>query len=135
MSEQFQMVNRSFMLCLLVVFSGCAAADKATVWTEQGLAAAEQQWHQAYVERLAYCVSVAEPATPEAEACFGDWYDADAKVQTAVGTSVGVLRTYWTARAAGESGDWAEVARRITEIVADLPPLAAEPFQRVKGIP
>jgi len=48
---------------------------------------------------------------------------------------VALLRTYWTARAAGESDPgWAETQARVAAIVGDLPPLSREYFERIKGL-
>ena len=117
---------------------GCSAAlrDRAVVWTEQGLTAAELQWDDAFHERLKHCRNAHPPRTPAAEQCFGAWYDADRDVDVAVRAAVAVLRTYWTARAAGESDPaWSETQARVAQIVADLPPLPREYFERIKGLP
>lgn len=119
---------------LLLLVGGCARADLATVYTEDGVRAAEQVWDASYRERLAYCQAQYKPKTPEAEECFGGWYDGDAHVETAVGSIVGILRAYWLARASGGSPSWAEVATQVAAIVNELPPEARAVFQRVKGI-
>jgi hypothetical protein len=105
------------------------------VWTEQGLEAAEMQWDRAYREKLDECKDLHEPGTAGARACFGDWFEADRHVETSVRAAVALLRTYWTARAAGKSDPgWAETQRRVAQIVGDLPPLPREYFERIKGI-
>lgn len=105
------------------------------VYTEQGLTAAETQWDGAYHERLDYCRNAHPPKTPAAEACFGPHFDADEGVDLAVRSAVAVLRTYWTARAAGnrEPG-WQETQAQVAQILADLPPLSREYFERIKGL-
>lgn len=120
-----------------MILASCSAAlrDRAVVWTEQGLAAAELQWDEAFHERLRYCRNTHPPKTPAAEQCFGPWYDADEHVDTAVRSAVAVLRTYWTARAAGErEPGWTETQLRVAQIVGDLPPQARQYFERIKGI-
>jgi hypothetical protein len=105
------------------------------VWTEQGLEAAELQWDERFHERLDECRSQFAPQTPDAEQCFGAWHDADEAVNTAVRAAVAVLRTYWTARAAGlKDPGWAETQAQVAQIVADLPPLPREYFERIKGL-
>lgn len=119
---------------LALTLAGCARSDLATVYTEDGVRAAEGVWDSGYRERLAYCQAQYEPQTPEAEECFGGWYDADAEVEKAVGSVVAILRAYWVARAAGESPSWSEVAAQVQSILSDLPPEAGAIFSRVKGI-
>ena len=105
------------------------------VWTEQGLEAAEKQWDAAYHEQLDECRSLFAPGSAGARACFGGYYDADEHVNTAVRAAVALLRTYWTARAAGERDpSWAETQAQVAQIVADLPPLPREYFERVRGL-
>ena len=116
---------------------GCSTAlrDRGAVWTEQGLEAAELQWDERFHERLDECRSQFAPATPAAEQCFGEWHDADEDVNTAVRAAVAVLRTYWTARAAGSKDPgWSETQAQVAQIVADLPPLPREYFERIKGL-
>jgi len=116
------------------VLLGCAAADKALIYTENGIVAGEKAWDTAYRAQADDCESKFEPATPAMEDCFGDFFDANAKVATAVKAAVAVLRTYWTARAAGETPDWPTVVKEVGKIIEDLPPEAAEYFKKVKGI-
>ncbi|MEC9048870.1 MAG: hypothetical protein VYA51_12740 [Planctomycetota bacterium] len=117
--------------------AGCSIAmrDRATVWTEQGFEAAELQWEEHYRETLADCRNKYPPRTAEAEACFGPTYDADEHVETAVRSAVALLRTYWTARAAGEKNpSWEETQAQVLQIVGDLPPQARQYFERIKGL-
>lgn len=105
------------------------------VWTEQGLVAAELQWHEAYMAKLEECKALYEPGTPGARACFGAHFRAEQQVSKAVRAAVALLRTYWTARAAGKKDpSWAETQRRVAQIVGDLPPLPREYFERIKGL-
>lgn len=128
------MKQLAMAITIALGLAGCHRADLATVYTEEGVRAAEGVWDSAYRERLAYCQAQYAPKTAEAEECFGDWYDADADVETAVGAVVASLRAYWVARAAGGSPSWIDVAAQVQSILADLPPEAAEIFSRVKGI-
>lgn len=117
--------------------TGCSVAlrDRGVVYTELGLTAAAEQWDDAYHERLKHCKASFEPETPEAETCFGEWFDADAKVDTALRSAIALLRTYWTARAAGESDPgWRETSTRVAALIRDLPPVARQYFERIKGI-
>ena len=109
--------------------------DRTVVFTELGLEAADQQWHGAYRERLDYCRNAHPPKTPAAEQCFGAWYDANEKVDGAVRAAVALLRTYWTARAAGnKQPGWAETQAQVATILQDLPPLPRQFFERIKGL-
>lgn len=122
---------------LLVLVFGCSAAlrDRGTVYTELGLTAAADAYHEAYHAKLDECERLFAPMTPGAEACFGAWYDADAQVDFAVRSAVALLRTYWTARAAGKDDPgWAETQARIAALVRDLPPVARQYFERVQGV-
>lgn len=121
----------------LALTLGCSVAlrDRALVYTEQGLEAAELQWDEAYHAQLDECRGLYEPGSTGARVCFGAWYDADRAVETSVRAAVAVLRTYWTARAAGErEPGWAETQAQVAQIVADLPPLPREYFERIKGV-
>lgn len=124
------------LIAIAVAFglSGCAHVDRATIYTENGLELAEQEWDHAYRQRAAYCSSRYVPETPQMEECFGEWFDADGKVEDALRIAVAALRGYWVARAAGEKPDWAEVARQVKEAFDALPPEALEYFNRVKGL-
>lgn len=124
---------RHLLLSLCLLF-GCAAADKALVYTENGLRAGEQSWDGHYRSEAARCEKLHETETPEMETCFGDTYDADGKVETAVKSAVALLRAYWTARAAGQNPDWAAVAQQIKAILDDLPPEAVAYFAKVSGL-
>ena len=120
----------------MLVF-GCSVAlrDRATVYTERGITAAAEAYHEAYHEKLADCSMRFAPRTPGAEQCFGAWYDADANVDVAVRSAVALLRTYWTARAAGKSDPgWRETQTRVAALIRDLPPVARQYFERVEGI-
>lgn len=109
-------------------------ADKHTVYTEQGFSAAEEQWDTDYHARLDHCRNTYPPATPEATACFGKWYEADEHVDTVVRAVVGMLRGYWIARAAGEKPDWAKTHAQIVAALLDLPPLSRAYFDRIQGL-
>lgn len=119
------------------VLLGCkpAQVDRAVVYTEEGITAAERMWDVEFHHKLDECMQRCEPATPCAEACFGPMFEADKQVFFAVRTMVSLLRGYWVARAAGKSPDWAAVMSQIAQIVGDLPPPARQYFERVKGIP
>lgn len=124
------------LIAIAVAFGlgGCAHLDRATIYTENGLELAEQEWDHAYRDRSAFCQSMHTPASPGMEECFGDWFDADAKVEDALRSAIAALRAYWLARAAGEKPDWAETARQVMEAFDALPPEAAEYFERVRGL-
>lgn len=120
----------------ILLTMGCAhSANKAVVYTEEGLRAAETTWDGYYRFEAERCESRYEPKTPEMEECFGSTYDADAKVAEAVQSAVALLRTYWLARATGKDPDFAELMREVQKIVDDLPPEAGQYFARVKGVP
>lgn len=126
-------------LCLgaTLALTACAGqnrGDTATVYTETGIRLAEEQWDRVYRDRADHCKTKHEPMTPGMEGCFGRYYDADGKVEDAVRGIVALLRTYWTARAAGERPNWWRVAEQVSQIVDDLPPEAAEIFKRVEGL-
>lgn len=121
----------AFFFVLIGAF-GCA--NRAAIYTETGIRAAEKSWDGAYRERADQCEHLHEPRTPAMEECFGDYFDADAKVGTALESVVAILRGYWVARAAGEKPDWKEVIRQVQEIMDELPPEAKEYFERVKGL-
>lgn len=116
----------------VVALGGCANA--AAVYTEGGLRAGAGAWDAVYKAKATECESKHEPATPEMEGCFGAYFDADAKVGTAIEAAVAVLRTYWVARAAGEKPDVKKLAQQLADIIEDLPPEAKEYFDRVKGL-
>ncbi len=126
---------RRVLLGALLSLSACATtSNKVAVYTENGLRAGEQSWDGHYRSEAARCEKLHEPKTPEMETCFGDTYDADAKVATAIKSAVALLRTYWTARAAGQKPDWATVMKQVQEILNDLPPEAADYFKKVAGL-
>lgn len=126
------MLIPALALCLV---AGCAATDKASIYTEEGLRGAEEGWGAHFNVEANRCEALHEPQTPAMEACFGATYDADAAVAVVVTTAVGLLRAYWIARAAGENPDFAKVLRQVGELVDNLPPEAKRYFDRVKGIP
>ena len=128
------MLRRLPLLVVLLV-GACAASDKALVYTEEGLRAAEQGWDGHYDSEADRCEKLHDPQTPEMETCFGDTYDADAAVAKVVQSAVALLRGYWVARAAGETPDFASVVAQVQALVDDLPPEAKKYFERVKGIP
>lgn len=125
-------MRRIYSIVLLFAVSGCA--NQVAVYTEGGLRAGADAWDKAYKARAADCESKHEPATPEMEGCFGAYFDADAKVGTALEAAVAILRTYWVARAAGEKPDVKELASQLADIIEDLPPEAKEFFERVRGL-
>lgn len=125
----------ALVISLAVAAPACAASDKATVYTEEGLRAAEQGWDGHYNAEADRCEKLHEPETPAMEKCFGHTYDVDAVVATAVKSAVALLRGYWTARAAGKSPDLAKVLAEIQVLVDDLPPEAKKYFDRVRGLP
>ena len=125
------------ILCAVLSMTGCrgAIADRGTVFTEEGIRAAAGQWDVQYYRKLEECKAAGHlPMTRGAEECFGPTFDADAKVSQAVTMAVLALRTYWTARAAGESPDWKRTLAEVLEILRALPPEAKQYFDRVKGI-
>jgi hypothetical protein len=124
------------LLLTLGLSLGCATAvrDRAVLYTEEGLEAAELVWDAEFQRRLLECERRYAPRTDEAEACFGTTYDADARVSTAVRAAVALLRSYWAARAMGQSPDWRHVALQVHTIVQDLPPEVREIFARVRGL-
>lgn len=132
-------LNSWCLFVLLFVFAfalpACAASDKATVYTEEGLRAAEQGWDGAYEAEASRCEKLHEPKTPGMEECFGKTYDADAAVAIAVQSAVALLQGYWRRRAAGEKPDFAQILKEVQALVDDLPPEAKEYFDRVRGLP
>ena len=94
------MIQRLIVLLAMCLFLlGCA--NRAVLYTEQGLVGVERVWDGEYHHRLEVCKAQHAPRTPGAEQCFGPTYDLDMKIGIAVRLSVAVLRIYWTARAAG----------------------------------
>lgn len=129
-------MKRIFAFVISLSLLGCSAlAGKATIYTEQGVRLAAEQWDVAYYDQLNFCQEkFPVKGSPEAEKCFGAYFDADGKVATAVRSIVALLRTYWLARSKGMSPDWAETAKQVLAILDDLPPEAREYFDRVEGI-
>lgn len=119
---------------IVFFFATAGCANQAAVYTEGGIRAGAQAWDAAYKTKATECESKHEPATPEMEGCFGAYFDADAKVGTAIEAAVAILRTYWVARAAGEKPDVKKLASDLAKILEDLPPEAKEYFERVKGL-
>lgn len=115
--------------------SGVQTADRVTIVTELGLEAAEEQYHAAYMQKLEQCKADAPAETEAAEKCFGEWAKVDEEVRVAVYAAVGILRTYWTARAHGEEPDWVETMSNVKAILDDLPPIAKRYFERIEGVP
>lgn len=129
--------GRLLLATVLLAATGCTTLqrDKATVYTEEGLRAAETAWDADYHARADECDSKHEPETPAMEACFGEWYDADEVVADVVQVSVAALRVYWTARASGEKDvSFTETMGQIVTAVEGLPPIAKKYFERVKGM-
>lgn len=120
---------------LLAFAPACAALDKATVYTEEGLRGAEQGWDTQYNAEGDRCEKLHDPQTPAMEECFGSTYDANAMVGTVVKSAVALLRGYWIARAAGENPDLAKILTEVQALIDDLPPEAKKYFDRVKGLP
>ena len=121
-------------ICLLTCVFVIGCANQAAIYTEEGLRAAEKSWDGHYRSEADRCEKLHEPATPEMEACFGASFDADAKIATAVQSAVALLRTYWTARAAGEKPDFGAVVKQVKAIVDGLPPEARKYFDNVRGL-
>jgi hypothetical protein len=124
---------RNLTIALLLCF-GCAHGNRAALYTEDGLRAAESAWDAYYRAEAARCERLHEPRTPEMEACFGNTYDADGRVGTAVQSAVSLLRAYWAARAAGGRPDLQALLQQVAAIVRDLPPEARAYFDKVKGL-
>lgn len=120
---------------LAVALPACAASDKATIYTEEGLRAAEQGWDGYYNSEGDRCERLHEPKTPGMEECFGDTYDADAAVALVVQNAVALLQTYWRARAAGDKPDLMSILKEVQTLIDDLPPEAKKYFDRVRGLP
>ena len=120
----------------VLLLSGCAGwvKDRGMLVTEDGLAAAESAWNAAYTARLDYCKAHYAPRTPEATACFGEWYDADQAVGVAIQAAVMVLREYWTLRAQGKNPSYALALQRANDLLKQLPPKAYPYFVRVLGV-
>jgi len=127
-------MKRLLLPLALLLSCGAHAQNKAVVYTEGGLAAAEKSWDTYYHDTADACESRYEPKTPEMETCFGAVYDIDAKVETAVRSIVALLRAYWTARAAEEEVDLPKLLGQIQAVIDDLPPEAKTYFDRVKGL-
>lgn len=116
---------------------GCASAqraDRALVYTEQGIEAAEQLWDAHYRGRLAYCKARHAPGTDGARECFGPTYEVDARVGAAVHAAVAALREYWHARANGGAPSWADTVRQVRLLLQGLPPEARDYFDRIEGL-
>lgn len=115
--------------------TSCSQKGKnKTVYTSETiLEAADVAWDTAYHVKLEACKAKYAPRTPEAEACFGPWYDADAKVRNVMGKVADVLVEYWSARKRGEKPSWPTVAAKVIALLQELPPEAAGYFEDVKG--
>lgn len=126
------------ILALVVAgsFGGCAhlPGDRAMLYTEAGLQAAEARWDQHFYEVLEHCKGLHDPGTLGAIECFGPTYETNEKIETAVRAAVGLLRAYWTARAAGEDPSWDGTSARVAAILGDLPPDVRQYFERVQGV-
>jgi hypothetical protein len=125
-----------FTAAILLLGTGCAGwvKDRGMLVTEEGLTVAEAAWNAAYYERLSFCKERYAAGTPEANACFGEWYDADEQVHVFVQGAVQIMREYWTLRAAGQKPDFALALSRANALLAKLPPKASPYFQRVLGV-
>ena len=126
------------LLCVLafvLVFLVAGCANRAALYTEQGLVAAERVWAAEYSRRLEACEAKHEPLTPGAEQCFGPTYDLDAEISVGVRAAVVALRTYWTARAGGGNPSWREAMDRVRAILDALPPEVREQFKAAACVP
>lgn len=123
----------AFLLAFVASCAGLPRADVPVLWTETGLRAASDTYHDVYMAKLEECASEAAPATPEAQECFGEWAKTDALVNDILAAAVSTLRAYWIARAAGERPDWAQTMADVTQLIGSMPTLARGYFERVKG--
>ena len=124
------------LITSLALLSGCAHSDRAMLVTEEGLRAAETAWDGHFNEKADECEAAHKPETPEMEECFGATYDADLAVDIAIRSAVALLRSYWTARAQGETPDreLREILEQVQQILNGLPPEALMYFRRVTGL-
>lgn len=118
------------------VFAACAHfSDRAAIYTEGSIRAAEEKWHEYYNATADDCEAEHEPKTQEMEECFGDTYDANAKVEVAIRSVVAMLRAYWTARSQGSNPDFGSLQVEIDRIFQDLPPEARDVFLQYARVP
>ena len=115
---------RAIAISLVFFLSACSGTfyARTAVHTENGLRVGNEMWDDHFNAKLEECKEVAEPKTPEAEECFGDTFDVNKKVGVAIESSVGILRTFWAAYAAGsDPKNLREVLKQLPAIVNDLP--------------
>lgn len=117
---------------MFACFLTSCQAHTVALQAETGLRAAEKVWHTRYLAQADLCAAIADPRSAEMEACFGTYFDTNAKVETAVRSAVSILRAYWAARAAGDNPDAMKAARDIAAILDSLPDEAREVFDRIK---
>lgn len=127
-------MKRLMTVAIALCIGGCAASGRAMIYTEEGIRLAETEWDSAYRQRIEYCAEHHAAMTAGAEACFGSYFDADGKVETAVRSAVILLRSYWIARAAGQKPKWRDTAKQVFALFQELPPEAFKYFERVRGI-
>lgn len=122
-------------IIFILPFLACAhVQDLGMFYTEQGLASAEIQWDHLYYKKLNECKEKFQPATLEAELCFGPTFEANKLVEVAVEESVVLLRDYWRLRSEGYEPDFKSVLSRIHDLINKLPDSARRYFMRVKGL-
>jgi len=120
-------------LCL----TGCSARFYAAgaVQVERGLVAGNDAWDEHYNSELDRCKKIAEPETPEAEACFGETFDTNQKIGLGIESAVAALRVFWVAYAAGaEPSKLREIlAQEVPKVLADLPDEFFGGLKKAKG--
>ena len=117
----------TILVGLSLLVSGCA---NAVVIAEHTIEAGADEWHAVYSGKLDDCKAAHPPRTPEAEACFGPWYDADEQVGSALAIAVAALRAYWRARSLGQRPSIPATLSALRDALAALPPEAREYFAR-----
>ncbi len=119
--------SKKFLISItaLTFTSGCSSTyARGAIYIENGLRAGDQAWDDFYNQKLEECKKVAPPKTPEAEACFGDTYDNNIKIEKTIEISVAALRSFWAAYASNaDSKDLREIIYEdVIPILKDLPP-------------
>jgi len=115
---------RAIAISLVFLLSACSATfyARTAVHTENGLRVGNEVWDEHYNEKLDECKKTTEAETPEAEECFGPTFDQNKKGGIAIKLSVGVLRAFWAAYAAGQDPkELRGVLAELPGIVNDLP--------------
>lgn len=122
---------RAIAISLVFLLSACSATfyARTAVHTENGLRVGNEAWDESYNEKLDECKETTEAETPEAEECFGPTFDQNKKVGIAIKASVGVLRAFWVAYAAGQD------PKELRGVLAELPGIVNDlPDEFFKGI-